>query len=57
MSELKKELGLDPNTNVSSADVLNIRSAIYEAVEKHAAHPRSPGFIKAYGLDDGKEWD
>ena len=54
MSELKKELGLDPSKKLpNDLDGMNVRSAIESAVKSHAAPERSPGYIKAYGL---KEW-
>ena len=51
LRQLKKELGLNENEALpKELGEMNVREAVYDAVQQHAANPRSPGYIKAYDL-------
>ena len=52
LRELKKEMGLPENAPAGNLGELNIREAIESAAASHAATERSPGYIKAQGLDN-----
>ena len=52
LNELKKEMGIPADVKVGSGENLNVREMLEEAVAKHAEPERSPGFIKAYGLEN-----
>ena len=52
LRELKKEMGLPEDQPAPSIASLDVSKAIHEAVDAHAANPRSPGFIKAHGLEN-----
>uniref|UniRef100_A0A7S3IP69 Uncharacterized protein n=1 Tax=Strombidium inclinatum TaxID=197538 RepID=A0A7S3IP69_9SPIT len=52
LRQLKKELGLPEDKPLGSAGNLNVREAIETAVAEHASRERSPGYIKAQGLDN-----
>ena len=52
LRELKKEMGLPEDQPVGNLSGLNIREAIESAAAEHASRERSPGYIKAAGLDN-----
>ena len=52
LRQLKKELGLPEDQPAPKIGSLNVREAVTKAVTKHASVPRSPGYIKAYGLKE-----
>ena len=52
LNELKKEMGIPLGEKVGNGDKLNVREMLESAVATHAEAERSPGFIKAYGLDN-----
>ena len=52
LRQLKAELGLPEDQPLGEAGNLNVREAIEGAVAEHGAQERSPGFIKAKGLDN-----
>jgi hypothetical protein len=56
LKELKKEVGLDPETPAGELKGLNVREMVEDAAAKHAEPERSPGFIKAYGLENRMDW-
>ena len=57
LRELKKELGLNPDERATGKmGSLNVRDTLEKAVEKHAEPERSPGYIKAYGLENRMDW-
>ena len=51
LNELKKEMGIPLDQKVGEGN-LNVREMLESAVATHAEPERSPGFIKAYGLDN-----
>ena len=52
LNELKKEMGIPLDTKVLPGENMNVREMLEEAVATHATPERSPGFIKAYGLEN-----
>ena len=51
LKQLKRELGVDENAPLPDGiDGMNVREAVYDAVEQHAAKPGSSGFTKAFDL-------
>lgn len=56
LRELKKEVGLNPEEPAGEIGPLNVREMVEEAAATHAQPERSPGFIKAYGLDNRMDW-
>ena len=52
LNELKKEMGIPLDMTVGQTGNLNVREMLESAVNTHATPERSPGFIKAYGLDN-----
>jgi hypothetical protein len=57
LKELKKEVGLNPEEPVGTKlEGLNVREMVENAAAKHAEPERSPGFIKAYGLENRMDW-
>ena len=56
LKELKKEVGLNPEAPAGEIGSLNVREMVEEAATTHATPERSPGFIKAYGLDNRMDW-
>ena len=52
LSMLKKELGIPESATSKDFESLNVRQAVYDAVETHAQPDHSNnGFTKAYGLN------
>ena len=52
LSMLKKELGIPDSATSKDFEGLNVRQAVYDAVETHAQPDHSnAGFTKAYGLN------
>ena len=56
LRELKKEVGLNPEEPAGALNGLNVREMVEDAAAQHAAVPRSPGFIKAKGLENRMDW-
>lgn len=56
LRELKKEVGLNPDVPAGPLKGLDVREMVEEAAAQHATPERSPGFIKAYGLDNRMDW-
>lgn len=52
MNSLKQELGIPLSATSKDFDALNVRQAVYDAVETHGKPDHSnAGFTKAYGLN------
>jgi len=54
LNALKEELGIPKSATSKDFDALNVREAVYDAVETHGKPIRSngqAGFTKAYGLN------
>jgi hypothetical protein len=52
LNMLKKELGIPAEATSKDFESLNVRQAVYDAVETHAKPDHSnAGFTKAYGLN------
>ena len=56
LRELKKEVGLNPDEPAGPLKGLDVREMVEEAAAQQATPERSPGFIKAYGLDNRMDW-
>lgn len=56
LRELKKEVGLNPDEPAGPLKGLDVREAVETAAAQHAEPERSPGFIKAYGLENRMDW-
>ena len=52
LNALKDEMGIPRGEKVGSGGNLDIREAVESAAAKHAEPERSPGYIKAYGLEN-----
>ena len=55
LNALKAEMGIPAGEKVGEGN-LDIREAIEGAAKTHGDVERSPGFIKAYGLENRQDW-
>ena len=56
LNALKAEMGIPAGEKVGTGANINVREAVEEAAKTHAEPERSPGFIKAYGLENRVDW-